>query len=320
MFIYKITNTKTGKVYIGSAKDFKVRWEQHKRMLDKGEHHSPKLQNSYSYHGEQCFEYEVLEDLSGKVSREELYKVEDSYIKDYDSVSKGYNCKGVGEDLKYTTNKKIVKDITNNRELLKEYMERLKRFLSNSYGKDLKLPVLINSFNIVSDTTPIKRLLLSIDVLLCAVDDLSSNSSYEDYLKISHVNYLNGSYDYKISKGVKKLSNGLPANWKWISIETKLHYRDQLISQWVDELLSCSNGKILFNIIQENGINLTLWLPENLNLLKEAYLTKYLLETRQEFVEITGFCDIDEKLLKDKIIPVCNVSGKVRYDRSGGFF
>ena len=142
MYIYKIENTVTKKVYIGSAKDYGKRWEQHKRMLLKNKHHSVKLQNSYNYYGHSCFEYTLLEDLTGKVTRDELYEVEYEIIKQYDSVKKGYNCKAEGyERNSYKPTPKILKDISNNRDLCDRYFDMLKDLLSGAQSlPNLKYP------------------------------------------------------------------------------------------------------------------------------------------------------------------------------------
>jgi len=49
--VYEIRNTITNRVYIGSTARFAVRFTEHKRMLDDGDHHSRKLQHSYDKHG-----------------------------------------------------------------------------------------------------------------------------------------------------------------------------------------------------------------------------------------------------------------------------
>jgi predicted GIY-YIG superfamily endonuclease len=46
--IYKIVNTKTGKIYIGSAQNIKCRFGNHLSELRRGVHHSIHLQNSYN--------------------------------------------------------------------------------------------------------------------------------------------------------------------------------------------------------------------------------------------------------------------------------
>lgn len=59
-YIYSITNTSTGKRYIGSTNDVKRRWKHHKSGLRRGKHHCCHLQSSYNKWGADAFEYEVL--------------------------------------------------------------------------------------------------------------------------------------------------------------------------------------------------------------------------------------------------------------------
>lgn len=49
--IYQIKNILTGKVYVGSSIDIHDRILDHKQMLKKDKHHSPKLQNSVNKYG-----------------------------------------------------------------------------------------------------------------------------------------------------------------------------------------------------------------------------------------------------------------------------
>ena len=58
--IYSITNTENGKRYIGSSVNIPKRWNLHRWRLDKGEHHSPHLQNSWKKRGAEAFKFEVL--------------------------------------------------------------------------------------------------------------------------------------------------------------------------------------------------------------------------------------------------------------------
>ena len=64
--IYKIFNTSTGKSYVGSAVDIDRRWADHKKLLKQGNHHSKKLQNSWLKHGQECFEFSVIEIVLSK--------------------------------------------------------------------------------------------------------------------------------------------------------------------------------------------------------------------------------------------------------------
>lgn len=86
--IYKIINTITGKVYVGSSKDMDKRWIQHKNHLSKDKHHSKKLQNSVNKHGLDNFIFEVVEECSKDI----LIEREQYWIDLLGSYKTGYNC------------------------------------------------------------------------------------------------------------------------------------------------------------------------------------------------------------------------------------
>lgn len=73
--IYKITNTVTGKFYIGSAVNIKRRWAIHRSRLGANTHVNRHLQNSWNKHGEDSFTFEVLEYCEKKrlIEREQFY-------------------------------------------------------------------------------------------------------------------------------------------------------------------------------------------------------------------------------------------------------
>lgn len=87
--IYAIQNLKNGKRYVGSAVDTRLRWGQHRRGLANGTHHSKKLQNSWIKHGQNSFEFLVLEfvdDLKSLIAREQFW------INKFESAgANGYN-------------------------------------------------------------------------------------------------------------------------------------------------------------------------------------------------------------------------------------
>lgn len=58
--IYQIRNTTNGKIYVGSAKCFGVRWRAHRNALKRGDHHSRKLQNAWNKYGQKAFAFEIM--------------------------------------------------------------------------------------------------------------------------------------------------------------------------------------------------------------------------------------------------------------------
>ena len=73
------------KSYIGSAKDVKARWAEHKE--GKG---NSKFIRSLKDHGNKAFKWEVLETISYS-DVNDLYRLEDSYIDMFNSIKCGFN-------------------------------------------------------------------------------------------------------------------------------------------------------------------------------------------------------------------------------------
>jgi group I intron endonuclease len=97
--VYKIENKNNGRVYIGSAVDFKKRWRQHRNDLNSGRHHSQKLQRAWNKYGEDAFVFAVVEIV---FDESELLTREQAWIDFWDSSKHGYNisptagnCRGV---------------------------------------------------------------------------------------------------------------------------------------------------------------------------------------------------------------------------------
>jgi group I intron endonuclease len=63
--IYKIINNSNNRIYIGSAKRFKERWQSHARHLRASKHSNKYLQNDFNKCGEEVFEFHVLELTEG---------------------------------------------------------------------------------------------------------------------------------------------------------------------------------------------------------------------------------------------------------------
>ncbi len=72
--IYKIVNKNNGKCYAGSAIDVDRRWFEHKKALRKGEHHSILLQRAWNKHGEETFDFVLVENVEKEylISKEQI--------------------------------------------------------------------------------------------------------------------------------------------------------------------------------------------------------------------------------------------------------
>jgi group I intron endonuclease len=58
--IYLIRCIPTGKVYVGSAFRISKRWNDHRKALIEGRHHSPLLQRAWRKYGQEAFEFIVV--------------------------------------------------------------------------------------------------------------------------------------------------------------------------------------------------------------------------------------------------------------------
>ncbi|WP_395406291.1 NUMOD3 domain-containing DNA-binding protein [Pseudoduganella sp. UC29_106] len=58
--IYEILNSVNGKRYVGSAKNFRLRWKAHLLHLNRGTHHSRHLQSAWVKHGAEAFRFNKL--------------------------------------------------------------------------------------------------------------------------------------------------------------------------------------------------------------------------------------------------------------------
>jgi group I intron endonuclease len=88
-YIYKITNIKNNKCYIGvtSKKDVNERWAAHKSSIKRGIG-CPLLMKAFKKYGENSFKFEVLIICFD----EDVFKFENEYIRKYNSSSpNGYN-------------------------------------------------------------------------------------------------------------------------------------------------------------------------------------------------------------------------------------
>lgn len=106
--VYAIEQIDTGCRYIGSTKGFAKRWGFHRWMLRAGRHHSPRLQNAWSKHGEAAFRFCPLLRCADK----DLLFYEQRCLDGFNTYRAGFNARpdvstGRGLPLSDETKKKI---------------------------------------------------------------------------------------------------------------------------------------------------------------------------------------------------------------------
>lgn len=62
--IYKIRNVTNQKFYVGSTTNKRERFRNHRKQLRGGRHHCPHLQAAWDKYGEECFVFEVVEEVA----------------------------------------------------------------------------------------------------------------------------------------------------------------------------------------------------------------------------------------------------------------
>lgn len=111
--VYLIRNLQNGKVYVGSATSFKIRWGNHRSDLKHGRHDNQHLQRAWVKYGEASFVFEILEGCF--TSR--LIEREQHWIDHYRSFdrSMGYNISPTaGSTLGTTRTEEVKKKIGEN--------------------------------------------------------------------------------------------------------------------------------------------------------------------------------------------------------------
>jgi group I intron endonuclease len=78
--IYCITNSHTGKIYVGSSNNIRKRIKYHKYQLRKNVHNNQYLQNAFNKYGESAFSASVLEFLPSDHSEEQICAAEQRWL------------------------------------------------------------------------------------------------------------------------------------------------------------------------------------------------------------------------------------------------
>lgn len=110
--IYKITNVKNKKVYIGQSINLRKRIRDHKNELRKNKHRNVMLQRIYNKYGENIFVYEILEECEAEqLDSKEIFWID--FFGANDRIY-GYNFESGGNRLKKHHEETITK-ISNSR-------------------------------------------------------------------------------------------------------------------------------------------------------------------------------------------------------------
>jgi len=125
--IYKITNLVNGKIYIGQSKNYKTRWNEHKRLSKKEANANDtvfvRALRKYSI---EKFTFEIIDYAE---SAQKLNELEEFYIKDYNSVvPNGYNLTSYINGVSILSEESRLKMSESRRNTKKQYSS------SNYYG------------------------------------------------------------------------------------------------------------------------------------------------------------------------------------------
>jgi group I intron endonuclease len=120
--VYAIKNKVTGKMYVGSSRQKgNNRWKAHLKSLKIGNHHSDKLQRSWNKHGEENFEYIILEQIN---ENDDQFEREQIWIDKYNSFHKGYNAAPTATKISMSEEtKEKIRNTMKGRPLTPEHIE-----------------------------------------------------------------------------------------------------------------------------------------------------------------------------------------------------
>ena len=86
--IYKIRNVVNDKFYVGSTVDSRKRFWAHRKALRLGTHDCVYLQRAWNKYGEDCFKFEIVEQLD---NRDDLYPAEQKWLDEHFGKDHCYN-------------------------------------------------------------------------------------------------------------------------------------------------------------------------------------------------------------------------------------
>jgi group I intron endonuclease len=139
--IYRIINTKNGRIYIGSTRRFKGRARSHRADLEASRHKNTYLQNDFNKCGSECFIFEVLEVTESKA---EMLLREQYWIDQlYDNQKNCYNFRKDAADSRAGRPNKQKDDPTTSKRCGKRLPEdnvkqkaAVQRYFAEEYSKE----------------------------------------------------------------------------------------------------------------------------------------------------------------------------------------
>ena len=122
--VYKITNTVTNDFYIGSSKDVKKRWNEHKCQSKWNECPNNPMYLDMQEYGKDKFVFEVLE----VVEPEKLKEAEQKFIETLKPTYNRCNAKGLNVERRKETHKKASRKYEKSEKRKKARKEYLKEY------------------------------------------------------------------------------------------------------------------------------------------------------------------------------------------------
>ena len=152
--VYKITNTVTGDFYIGSSKNVKKRWTEHKRKSMWKQNPNKQLYQDMQKYGVDKFVFEIL----AEVEADKLKETEQQFIEKLQPTYNSCNAKGLNVERRKEYKKEYEKS-----DKRKEYQKEYRNQLCCYNGETITLHALRERFRrkgIVHPTAEAKKYLV----------------------------------------------------------------------------------------------------------------------------------------------------------------
>ena len=152
--VYKIINTVTGDFYVGSSKDVKRRWMQHKRPSTWNKCKNNPLYLDMKKYGLDKFSFQIL----AEVEIGQLKETEQRFIEKLQPIYNNYNAKGLNVKRYKEYNKEYGKEYRKT-DKCKKYQKKYNKEYENQLclynGETLTLAVLRKRFRKAGITHPV---------------------------------------------------------------------------------------------------------------------------------------------------------------------